>query len=202
MVDQLQVGPQGPSTGGDGGILNLQGGRQGDLLVSELHGQMYDQAFRGNLFHVANQAAVSTSAALGTTWTGLAISNPSTSGVNAVLRRFTCAQYAVGAAGAIGIMTGSGAAAGSLVPRPAIVGNPTGKVTASAGAAIGTPVLEEVYGEVGSLATTGYGLQAGIVVDLQGSLIIPPGFFAASYTTVATTTALIFGFQWEEVPVN
>ena len=37
MVDQLQVGPQGPTTGGDGGTLNLQGGRQGDLLVSELH---------------------------------------------------------------------------------------------------------------------------------------------------------------------
>ena len=32
MVDQLQVGPQGPTTGGDGGTLNLQGGRQGDLL--------------------------------------------------------------------------------------------------------------------------------------------------------------------------
>jgi hypothetical protein len=202
MVDQAQVGPSGPTTGGDGGTLNLQEDRQGGLIVSELHGQMYAEAFRGTLYHVANQAAVSTTAALATTWTGLAISNPSTSGVNAVLRRFTCAQFAVGAAGGIGIMTGSGAAAGALVPRSAIVGNPTGKVTASAGATIATPVLEEVYAQIGSLATTGYGLTPGIVIDLQGSLIIPPGFYAATYTTVATTTALIFGFQWEEVPVN
>jgi len=176
-------------------------GAQNELMVSELHGRYYEQALRGNMFRIANQAAVTTTAALATTWTGLAISNPAGSGVNAVVNLFSVAQVAVGAASAVGIMTGSGAAAGSLVPKNAIVNGTTGKVTASAGATIATPVLDIVIGQVGSLATTGYGLTPGLVVDLGGSLIVPPGYYAASYTTVATTTSLIFGFQWEEVPI-
>lgn len=185
------------------GSTNIQfrQGNQGSAITDNLHGTYYEQAYRGNMYHVANQAAVSTTAALATTWTGLAISNPSGSGVNAVINYFTCTQFAVGAAGAVGIMTGSGAAAGTLVPRPSIIGGVAGKVTASAGATIATPVLDITVGQVGSLATTGYGLVIGVTFDLQGSLIIPPGFYAASYTTVATTTALIFGFQWEEIPV-
>lgn len=192
------TGP-GAIVNSDGGQSILRTGRQNDLDVSELHGVRYEQAYRGNLFHVANQGVVTTTAGLATTFTGLAISNPAGSGVNAYIRRFTCAQVAVAVAGAIGIMTGTGAAAGSLVPRNAIVGGPTGKVTASAGATIATPVLEEVYGQVGSLATTGYGETPGIIEEDVG-LIIPPGFYAATYTTAATTTALVFGFQWEEVP--
>lgn len=184
----------------DGSMPIIRAGQQGDMIVSELHGRYYEQALRGNMYVVANQAAVTTTAALATTFTGLAISNPAGSGVNAVVNKFFVGQFAVGAAGAVGIMTGAGAAAGSLVPRNCMVGGPTGKVTASAGATIATPVLERLVGSVGSLATTGYGLMPAAYIDLEGSLIIPPGFFAASYTTAVTTTALIFGFQWEEVP--
>lgn len=176
-------------------------GSLGSTVTDNLHGTYYESAYRNNIYRIANQAAVSTTAALATTWTGLAISNPAGSGVNAVINYFTCAQFAVGTAGAVGIMTGSGAAAGTLVPKNAIIGGLTGKVTASAGATIATPVLDIVVGSIGSLATTGYGLAASIFADMQGSIIVPPGFYAASYTTAATTTALIFGFQWEEVPI-
>ncbi len=179
----------------------LAGGWQQEALISELHGQKYIQGAKANLFHVANQAAVTTTAALATTWTGLAISNPTGSGVNAVIRTFSVAQFAVGAASAVGIMTGTGAAAGSLVPRSANISLAAGKITASAGATIATPVLDYVFGQVGSLATTGYGLTPGLVVDLQGSLIIPPGNFAASFTSIVTTSSLLFGFEWEEVPI-
>ena len=151
---------------------------------------------------MSNQAAVTTTAALATTWTGLSIANPSTSGYNLVINRFTCSQFAVGAAAAVGIMCGSGASAGSLTPVNRILNGKASVAVASAGSTLGgTPVLYETFGEVGSLATTGYGLQSGIVADLKGSLIIPPGYFAASYTTIVTTSALIFGFVWEEVPV-
>lgn len=190
-----------PVATGSGATAMLRGGAQGDLIVSELHGRYYEQALRSNMYRVANQAAVSTTAGLATTWTGLAISNPAGSGVNAVINLFTVGQVAAGVAGAIGIMTGAGAAAGSLASKNAIVSGTTGKVLASAGATIATPVLDLVIGQVGSLATTGYGVTPGLVVDVGGSIIIPPGFFAASYTSAATTTALIFGFQWEEVPI-
>lgn len=198
---QLQgyIGNFAKTADGQGPVVRQ--GNQGELMVSELHGRYYEQALRGNMYRVANQAAVTTTAGLATTFTGLAISNPAGSGVNAVLNLFSVAQFAVGAAGAVGIMTGAGAAAGSLVPKNAIVSGTTGKVTASAGATIATPVLDIVIGQVGSLATTGYGLTPGLVVDLGGSIIIPPGFFAASFTSIVTTTALQFGFQWEEVPI-
>lgn len=199
MYEQGLVGV--PVAYADGSNPIVRVGRQGDQIASELHGQKYEQAYRASLFHVANQAAVTTTAGLATTWTGLAISNPAGSGVNAVLRTFQCAQFAVGAASAIGIMSGTGAAAGSLVPRSANISLATGRVTASAGATIATPVLDYIFGNVGSLATTGYGLTPGLVVDLQGSLIIPPGNFAASFTSVVTTSSLLFGFEWEEVPI-
>lgn len=176
-------------------------GRQGDTVVSQLQGRLFESASRGTLFGVCNQAAVTTTAALATTFTGLAIANPSTSGKLLVLRRFQCAQFAVGAAAAVGIMVGSGAAAGSLTVRPAKVGTTLNSATtASAGATIATPVLERIYGSVGSLATTGYGLMPAINVELDGDLIIPPGYYAASYTSVVTTSALLFGFVWDEVP--
>lgn len=198
MLNQTFVGQ---TVNGVGSNPVVRSGVLGDVVVSELHGKYMRQALNGNLYHLSNQAAVTTTAALATTWTGLAISNPAGSGVNAVVNLFGVSQFAVGAAGAVGIMTGSGAAAGSLVPRNCLIGGATGKVTGSAGATIVTPVLDYVLGSVGSLATTGYGLQSGVFYDLNGSLIIPPGFYAATYTTIATTTALIFTFQWEEVPI-
>lgn len=177
-------------------------GGQGDVMVSQLNGRRYESAVRGTLFSVCSQAAVTTSAGLATTFTGLAIANPTTSGKNLVILRFRCAQFAVGAAAAVGIMVGSGAAAGSLVVRPAKVGSPLNSVTtASAGATIATPVLERIYGSVGSLATTGYGLVPAVVADVDGSIIIPPGYYAASFTSVATTSSLLFSFTWDEVPV-
>lgn len=178
-------------------------GQQGDLIVSELHGRYYEQAYRGNVFSVCTQGTgITTTAALATTFTGLAVGNPITSGVNLVLNKFTVAQFAVGAAATIGIMGGAGAVVASLTPQNRIIGGAaSSKATASAGATISTPVLIATFGEVGSLATTGYGLQAGISVDLEGSIIIPPGSFVASYTAIATTSALQFSFSWEEVPV-
>jgi hypothetical protein len=77
------------------------------------------------------------------------------------------------------------------------------KAVGSAGSTLGgTPVLVGAYGEIGSQATTGWGLMPGLVVELDGSIIVPPGFFVASYTTAATTSALIFGFVYEEVGIR
>lgn len=194
-VRGIQVVPQGGTA-----VERINGG--GDAAVSELRARYYQTTQDGQMFSIANQAAVSTSAALTTTFTGLSIANPVGSGFNLVLNKFKCAQFAAGAAGAIGIMVGAGASAGTLIPVNRRAGGAASVAVASAGSTLGgTPVLWDVFGSVGSVATTGYGLQAGVVVDLEGSLIIPPGYFAASYTTAATTSALIFGFQWEEISI-
>ena len=37
--------------------------------------------------------------------------------------------------------------------------------------------------------------------DFEGGIVIPPGYAIASYTSRVSTTALMFTFNWEEVPV-
>ena len=201
MLFQNNIGPVAASVG-DGLTAFARAGRQQDLMVSELHGSGYEQSYRGNMFSVANQAAVSTSSSLNTTFTGLSLANPSTSGVNLVMRKFSVAQFAVGAAAVISLAGVVGVAAGSLVVRSTKVGVPyAGATIASAGATITAPILLRPLCSVGSLATTGYGLQGPTIIDLGGDLIVPPGAMICTDTSVATTTALIFGFVWEEVPV-
>ena len=199
-LNQVATGPQAV---GDNATITARAGRQGDAIVSELHGRYYEQTYRGNMFSVSTQGtSVTTTAALATTFTGLAISNPAGSGVNLVLNKFTATQFAVGVAGTIGIMGGVGVLTASLTPQSRVIGGgQVSKALASASATISTPVLICTVGSVGSLATTGYGVEAGIVFDAEGSIIVPPGSFIASYTSTAQTTAFQFSFAWEEVAV-
>ena len=200
----MQIGGQtgtGNTKTADGNVNTpARQGNSNQLIVDELHGQFYEAAYRGTLFSVANQAAVTTTAGLATTFTGLAVANPSGSGYNLVVRRFSVGQVAVAVASSVGIMVGTGAAAGSLVPQNCLINGRSSVANGSNSATLGgTPVIYQTYGSVGSLATTGYGLQPGISVDLAGSLIIPPGCFMANYTTAACTSAFVFSFVWEEV---
>lgn len=172
----------------------------GEVLTSSLRGDMYEVAKRGSLFHVSNQATVATTVGLATTWTGLGINNPATSGVNLVLRTFAMGQAtAATTASAIGLMSAATGAFTGLTVRNAKVGGGTSPATtASASATIATPVLERVIGSVGSGATTG-AVQPMVCFDLQGSLIIPPGFLVATYSTGVISG--VFTLVWEEVPV-
>lgn len=201
MLIQVVPGIQYVGAGNAG--IAVRGGKQGDMIVSELHGRYYETNVTGNLFSVNTQGTgVTTTAALATTWTGLGISNPAGSGVNLVLNKFTCSQFAVGAAATIGIMGGTGVLAVSLIAQSRIIGAAgLSKANASASATISTPLLIATFAQTGSLATTGYGLTPGLVVDLEGSVIIPPGSFVASYTSIVTTSALNFGYSWEEIPL-
>ena len=120
---------------------------------------------------------------------------------NLVMLEFGCTQFAVGAAGSIGLMIAdtTGLVA-ELTPKPALVGSSSvSAAVVDTAATCGTPILYRVFGSVGSLATSGYGLVPGLVVDLQGSLILQPGYSVLSYTTAATTTALIMHFVWAEI---
>ena len=201
MLIQPITGPQSAS---DGNIAAAaRGGKQGDLIVSELHGRYYEQTYRSNMFSVMTQGTgVTTTAALATTFTGLAVGNPLGSGVNLVINKAWVTEFAVGAAATVGVMGGAGSITASLVPQSRLLASGTlSKATATAGQTISTPLLICTFGQTGSLATTGYGLGPAASIDFEGSLIVPPGSFIASYTAVITTSALQFGYAWEEVPV-
>ena len=162
-----------------------------------------DAALEGRLFGVANQAAVATTAALAGTWTGLAVSNPTTSGKNMILHEFGFSQtVAASADGAVGLLTCTIAApASSVTITNQKLGGAASSMLADDGATIVGGVLQRVFGPIGTLAVTGYGTGPQFVYQAKGSLVIPPGFTIASYTTKATTASLIFYFVWEEVDV-
>ena len=200
----LNQGIIGVQNGADGATpITQRFGQQGDGMVSELHARYYEQTVRRNVFSVNTQGtAVTTTAALATTWTGLGIANPAGSGVNLVLLKFSATQFAAGAAAAIGLMGGTGVLTANLTPQSRLLGSGAVSLArASASDTISTPLLITTFGSLGSLATTGYGLEPGIFVDVEGSIVIPPGSFVANYTSIVTTSALNFGFTWEEVPI-
>ena len=58
---------------------------EGNTQFAEAHGASYNSSFNKRLFFGANQAGVTTSAGLATTYTGLCLTNPNASGVNIAL---------------------------------------------------------------------------------------------------------------------
>jgi len=174
--------------------------RRGNFVVRNA---MAQAALDGRLFGVANQAAVATTAGLTGTWTGLCVSNPSGSNKNMILHEFGFSQtVASNGDGAIGLLTCTIAAPASAVT---IVNQKLGEATstmlADDGATIVGGILQRVFGPIGTLAVTGYGQGPQFVYKAEGSLIVPPGYTIATYTTKVIGASMIFHFVWEECPV-
>jgi hypothetical protein len=181
----------------------------GDLIKSDLHSRNYEANYRRTLFRAANQAGVVTTVGLALTYTGLCISNPVGSLINVVLAKVGIAfLVAFPAAAAYGIMTGYNAGTNVThsvagTPLSAFVG-----VGASGTALIDTscvfptaPVVHTILGSglTGTITTVP---SIPLFTDLEGSVILPPGAYAAIYTsTVSGAASLLASFVWEEVPL-
>lgn len=180
-------------------------GKQGDLLISGLHGNKYNRAYNGALFLGANSAGVTTSAGLATTYVGICLSNPAANTFNLVLRRVSGMVTVITAAVAgVGLITGyvaGGVTAHTtaLTPANAIIGV-TGTATAkldSACTIVGTPAWTMFFGSTPTATTN-----PSFSYDLEGSIILPPGAYAAIGTTVPSSSSGFWGsMEWEEVPV-
>jgi hypothetical protein len=97
----------GPSVASDGALTPLRGGKQGDGIVTELHGRFYEQTYRNNIFHTGLGVATSIANATFTTADGLSSTlataatstpiiglwNPSSSNVNAVILQATLSAF-------------------------------------------------------------------------------------------------------------
>lgn len=201
MLSQLQVGVVNV---GDGIQPPMRGGRQGDQIVSELHGRYYESAFRGNQFIVANQAAQAVSVALATAYTGLLLCNPVSSGKNLVLQKVGIAlTVAPAAIAALGILVGFNGTTNvthtttNTSLRNAFLGGaaPVALVDNAATLPTAPTLAMPLMGgfTAAALPSTGPSL-----VDLEGCIILPPGGYAGIYSLTAVTG--LFGFGWEEVP--
>jgi hypothetical protein len=205
----LSQGQAGAVTVADGNQGALRIGRSGEQIVSELHGRYYETTFRRAMFGAANQTGVATTVGLATTYTGLVLSNPVGSAVNLVICKVSASfPVAVAAAVTVGLMVGySGTNVTHTTPsttlRNNFIGgaNPVGLVDTAATLPV-APTLHKVMGTIGTAAITAMAIEPAIAEDFEGSIILPPGGFAAIYTSAASGALGFLGsIKWEEVAI-
>lgn len=194
---------QGLIVAGAAAIHPLRSNLDGSIVIVQGGGKYMEAVREGRVFAIANQAAVAITAALATAYTGLVVGNPTTSTKDLVLLEFGYATtVAVPTATAIGLMTGSGASvASALTARNRYVGGAASVAWCEDSCTLpGTPVLEQIFATAWTEATTAGTVSQPNKVDLDGSLILPPGAFVAAYSAAATAAAWLFHFLFEEVP--
>jgi hypothetical protein len=187
----------------------IRQGNMGDMIVSELHGRYYEAAYRRTMFSASSTAAGTTVAGNATGITGsVVVSNPINSPVNVAINKIFAGLAAAGAAGFLALSTGFNSGTNVTHTTPLTVRNnyfgvgAAGYAFADAAATLPTaPTYYHMLGGIGTLAATGFGLQQNFYVDLEGSLILPPGGYALFTTSAIQTTAFIGSIQWEEIPL-
>lgn len=214
---QVRVAVPATQSATDGNDYNVLGGKQQEMIVSELHGKYYSQAVRGNVFHASTVVAGVAIPISTATAPIVGLWNPSGSGKNAVLIRYS-ASYVSGTtvAGALGLslVSNAGAALGTAAPFSAfangtvtnalIGGGGTNQVRACTG---GTTTLTTAgtwfytlgFQEYAAVATTAIA-PAAIIHDFDGMLIVPPNTFVHVVGSAASGALLSQTLSWEEVP--
>jgi hypothetical protein len=209
MISQGQVGPiTATSSLAAGTQAAVRLGNMGEQIVSELHGRYYEATYRRSLFAAANTAAVASVAIAATTYTGLVLANPIGSTVNlVVLKANWAASAAISVADVLVLETGYNASTNVTHTTPITPANTFIGVGASGVGLVDSvatlptaPVSRVILCSGGTLATTGYAQGPTGALDLEGSIILPPGAYIAFATSSANTAAWWFSLSWEEVP--
>jgi hypothetical protein len=192
-------------------MVPVRAGQLGETIVTDLHGKYYENTYRRNVFSAANAAGIATSVGLATACTGLIISNPVGSTVNVVLSRVGLSfSVAFPAASVVGLMVGYNSAVNVTHTTPVVgkmsnyVGvGPVPVANVDAAATLPTaPVLNTVIaaGLTGLITTSVF--DSSNILELEGCIILPPGAYAAIYTSTASGALGFMGsFMWEEVPL-
>ena len=211
-IIQNVVGPIASSTAN--AVVNGRSGQLGDAIVSQLHPRYYETNYRNNLFGLSvSTAAAVTAYAGGAAGTPmLCVFNPTGSGKNAVILKANVGSVvAASAAGTVsfGLWFGTTAAitqatvvtpwsmSTQLQSGSVMTGFRNVALTSGSAASNVIPVVSYYWA-----TAAGVGQVTGEPVDLEGSLIIPPGCYVALGGSSALTSATWIGsLQWEEVPV-
>jgi hypothetical protein len=209
MLIQGSVGQPSTTSIQPGTTPTLRQGQLADVIVSELHGRYYETSYRRNSFNASTQAAVTTTAGLATTYTGLALTNPTTSTVNLALNKVGWAFLGttVPATTVIGLAFNTSTTAvtqtTAITGRNNFLGGAAPQGLAASSVTFPTaPILSHILGQITYVATPANMLAGSITLqDLEGSIVMPPGSYISLYTSQILTTALFASFQWEEIPV-
>ena len=222
----LVQGTTGPVNFGDGVNPPLRQGRQGDVMVSSLHGDFYEANYRGSQFFTGHAGLTALSAntitLTATTTPILGVYNPLSSPVNLVLTQATLNVVANNLTSGAGpgvfmwaASTGNNAITTGLTPYNAkslVAAGSQGRGFAGATALTGlTNNLVIVAGSTlpspagltyTTLASTALLTSYAGVEIFDGSIIVPPGgVFALLNTTSSTVFSAAGRLTWEEVPI-
>lgn len=199
----LLQGQIGPSIGSDGAFPNARQGKTGDVIVSELNGRYYEQTSRQNVFNVATQALVTTTVGLATTYTGLALSNPVGNTKNLAILKVTFALGVItAAANTFGVAAGYNGSTNvthttPVTPRSSLFGTGAAPTAlADVSATLPTAPFYVAFLGCNPSATTNGGT---LVLDFEGSLVIPPGGYVLTTTQAVVTTGFWGSFSWMEI---
>lgn len=218
---QVTVGVPATSSLGVGSQPGMLGGRQAEGIVAQLHGDYYTQAYNGNLFYASNAGAgASYSIFSNTTFVGLALWNQSTSknlvidrvivGLNAAAATaegsfgyawLPTAGYAIGTAAPISAQTLITATRGSAICG--VPGQGTSVALALSGATLTTAMA---WGRAAPFSSSTGAITTqiaigGLVDEVQGSMIVPPGCFWAFTTSILNGGSFVGTVVWEEVGI-
>ena len=230
MLIQGQVGPTSTQSVTPGATPPVRMGQLGDVIVSELHGRFYEQTYRGAVFSggIASLTSISnatfTSATTGATATPiLGLHNPTGSTVNCVVLQATLAitltaLQATGAGPYVWMTSPNTATLSAGVSTPfnrktltpfgsqaqyfnggALTGF-SGTLAARFGSSLGGGAHYNA-----SLLGTAVGFMPplqGFTENLDGSIIVPPGYvLALMATTTPVAHSAVSNIMWEEVPL-
>jgi hypothetical protein len=200
-------GQVGPSTYADGVINDIRLEKTGGLVVQELHGRYYENAYRKNLFYA--YSSLQTLSAVGTAMTGLILYNGATN-VNLVLQKINL-QVPVTSASMTGIALASGTPGlQTLVPTTTTAATKTGNCF------LGGPPSQAIAYTIATTLTTAAFLslmhntaaintvgQDYTQIDFEGSIIVPPNTVVclAALGAASAASAVTSSIMWEEVPV-
>lgn len=203
---QVLVGPPSSTSYADGLEVFQLGGKQGEGLVSELHGKYFTANYRGKLFS-ATAAAVTVPVIAASLASVFTLYNPPGSGVNMELVETsiinvlaTTVVNGVGWYFSTAVLSAGGTFTTAGTPQPLNAGSGSaaaGKFYSSYTHS-GTPVLIDLIGGYGAATAT---LTVSKFYD--GRLILPPGIAmsVATTTNAGTGSGLTLSAVWQESPI-
>ena len=211
MIIQGQVGPiTSTSSIASGTQSTARMGNMGELIASELHGRYYEAVYRRTVFMAANPSGVATvsyTSGNTTALLGVGVTNPIGSAVNLVLLKAGFSFPLINSTVNTVLLTAGYNASNAVTQTsPLTVRNSyVGLGAAGVGLAASSftfPTAPNTVMHLGSMpaATTLPG--SPTIIDLEGSIILPPGAYAAIITSAATpANGFLASMQWEEVPL-
>ncbi len=220
---QVQVNAPSSASIPDGSTPPQLGGKQGDAIVSDLHGGYYTQASRGNVFYASNAGAGALfSIYSATSHIGLVLVNPPGSGKNLSIIRvnlglnaqastamstwgyvwtYPTAGFIIGTPiSAFTLVTATrGSAICGLGGQGTSVAQVASAVTFSAAGVFGWNGRQSAFTPTNAAITVGMGTNA--TEDFDGTMIVPPGTLWALSSIIASGWTACATYFWEEVPL-